>query len=138
MCSACDTAHVNSVCAFSCPMPLWPERVVVIGFYCQGFLKMCHTVVGGICVSILVLHKDFFGLCKIFLRSRSSVSSDVFGRPDPLLVHKQPSSLNFLCHVKICIAVGGCFENYLANACYTVCSTVIEHTPTHKTPFLFQ
>ena len=26
--SAWDTAHVNSVCAFACPLPLWPERVV--------------------------------------------------------------------------------------------------------------
>ena len=25
---ACGTAHVNSVCAYACPLPLWPERVV--------------------------------------------------------------------------------------------------------------
>ena len=43
-------------------------------------------------------------------------SSDVFGDPDPFLLHKQPSSLNFLCHVQICIAVDDCFENSLTNA----------------------
>ena len=26
--SACNMAYVNSVCAFACPQPLWPERVV--------------------------------------------------------------------------------------------------------------
>ena len=78
---------------------------------------MSQTVGGGIWVFKLVLYDDFFGLCKIILRTRSTISSDVFGRPDPFLLHKQPSSLNFLCHVQICIAVGDCFENSVTNAC---------------------
>ena len=81
---------------------------------------MRQTVVGGIWVSRLVLHNDFVGFCKIFLWARLTVSSDVFGCPDPFLLHKQPSSLNFLCHVQICIAVGNCLENSLTNACCTV------------------
>ena len=48
-----------------------------------------------------------------------NISSDVCGRPDPFLRHKQPSSFNFLCHVHICIVVGDCFESSLGNACCT-------------------
>ena len=84
------------------------------------FLRMRQTIVGGIWVSRLVLRNDFCVLCKFCLRTRSTVSSDVFVCPDPFLLHKQPSSLNFLCHVQICIAVGDCFDNSLTNACCTV------------------
>ena len=72
---------------------------------------MRQTVVGGVWVFRHVLRNDLFGLGKIFLRTYSTVSSDVIGHPDPFLMHKQPSCMNFLCHVQICIAVGDCFEN---------------------------
>ena len=78
---------------------------------------MCHAVVVGICVSRLVLHNDLFWLCKSFSLMRLTVSSGVFGHPDPFLLHKQPSSLNFLCNVKIYIAIGGYLENSLTNVC---------------------
>ena len=88
---------------------------------------MCQTGVGGIWVSILVLRNDFFGPYKIFLRARSTVSSDVFGRPDAFRLHKQPSSLNFFYHVQICIAVGDCLENFLTNACCSVFMYVYDY-----------
>ena len=94
---------------------------------------MRQTVLSGICVSRLVLRNIFWGFCNIFSQTRSTVSSDVLGRPDPFLMHKQPSSLNFLRHVQICIAVGDSFENSLTNACCTVlfdCDTL-----THKMHF---
>ena len=78
-----------------------------------------QTAVGGIWVFRLVHHNDFFEPLKIFLSTCSNVSSDDFGRPD-LFLHKRPSSLNFLCHFQICIAVGDCFENSLAKECCTV------------------
>ena len=59
----------------------------LLGFIVKNFLKMRQTVVGGIWVSRLVLRNDFFGLCKIFLRVRSTISSDVFGNPDHFLLH---------------------------------------------------
>ena len=81
---------------------------------------MRQTVVGG----IWVLPNDFVGFCQ-------KNSSDVFGRPDPFLLHKQPSSLNILCHVQICIAVGDRFENSLTRAYRTVlfvCDRVCSNT----------
>ena len=41
----------------------------------------------------------FFGLFTIFWRILSTVSSDIDFRPDPSTLPKQPSSLNFLCHL---------------------------------------
>ena len=64
----------------------------------KRYLKVCQIVAGGIFVSRLVLRNDFLRLCKAFL------------------LQKQPFSLNFLCHVQICIAIGDCFENSLTNA----------------------
>ena len=81
---------------------------------------MRQTVVDGIWVSRLILRNDFFGLKKKFLSTHLTVSSDVYGRPDLFLMHKQPSSFNFFCHFQISIAVGDCFENSLTNACFTL------------------
>ena len=81
---------------------------------------MRQTAVGGIWVSILVSCNNFFGICKICIRTRSTVPSDVFGRQDHFFQHKQPSFLNFLCHIQICIAVGDSFEISHTNAFCTV------------------
>ena len=92
----------------------------------MGFLGMHLIVVGGekllllLWVSRLVHHIDFFGPWKIFLQTCSTISSDVLGRPDPFLVHKQPSSLNFSSHVRKCIAVCDCIEKSITNACCTI------------------
>ena len=88
-------------------------------FIIKRFLRMSQSVVVGIWVSDLFFITIYLDFAR-FLRTRSTISSDVLGRPDPFLLHKQPASLNFLCHVQICIAVGDCFENSLANACCTV------------------
>ena len=78
---------------------------------------MGQNVVGGIRDS---RRNVYLGLCIIFLLTRLTISSDVFGRPDSFLLHKQHSSLNVLCRVQISIAVGDCLENSLTNARYTV------------------
>ena len=65
--SACDTAHVNSVCAFACPLPLWPERVVVCRVLLSSASSGCaKQSFNGILVSRLVLRNDIFGPSKIF------------------------------------------------------------------------
>ena len=51
MCSAWDTAHTNSVCAFTCPLPLWPERVVA----CRVSLS---SVSSG-CAKLLLVESGF-------------------------------------------------------------------------------
>ena len=82
------------------------------------------------------LRSDFFGLYEIF-HEHARPSLVIFFRPDPFLLRKQHSSLNFLCHVQICIAVGDCFENSLTNACCTVlfdCDRA--HSNTHITFYL--
>ena len=92
---------------------------------------MRETVVGGIMIFRLAPCNDFIGLCKFFLPTRTTVLSDVFGRPDPFFLHKRPSSLSFLCHVQIYIAVGDCFKNSITNACCTVlfdCDRVCSNT----------
>ena len=102
-------------------MLLWPERVVA----CTVLLP---SVYAG-CIKLLLVESGFpdlffirisLGSARFFFRTCPTVFSDVFGRSDPFLVHQQPSSLNFLCHVQICIAVGNCFENFLTNACCTI------------------
>ena len=81
---------------------------------------MGQNVVGEIRDSRLVLRNDYLGLCIIFLLTRLTISSDVFGHPDSFLQHKQHSSLNVLCRVQMSIAAGDCLENSLTNARYTV------------------
>ena len=109
-------AHVNSVCAFACSLPLWPERVVA----CRVSLL---SVSSG-CTKQLLVKSGFpdlffvmisLGLARFFYEHARPSLLMFFGRPDPFLMHKQPSSLNYLCHVQICIAVGDCIENSLIN-----------------------
>ena len=63
----CGTAHVNSVCAFACPLPLWPERVVA----CMVSLS---SVSYG-CAKLLLVESGFpdmlfvaiyFGIARLF------------------------------------------------------------------------
>ena len=113
-------AHVNSVCAIACHLPLWPERVVA----CRVSLS---SVSSG-CAKLFLVESWFpdlflvtisLGFARFFKEHARPSLLVLFGQTDPFLLHKQPSSLNFFCHVQICIADGDCFENSLTNACCT-------------------
>ena len=88
---------------------------------------MRQTVVGGILVSRLVLHSDFFGLYMVFLRTRTPYLLKF------LVLQILLSCTNnlFLRFFLPCIAVGDCFENSLTNAYCTVlfdCDRVYSNT----------
>ena len=86
----------------------------------RNFLATCQTVVGGIWVYRLGLLMDFVEFCKNVPQTCLIFSSNTSGHPVYFALHKQPFSLNFLCHVQICIAVGAFLVNSLTNACSTV------------------
>ena len=108
------------ISAFACPLALWPEKVLA----CRVSLS---SVSSG-CAKLLLVESRFLDLFFVtislgiarFFYKHSTVSSDIFFRPDPFLLHKQPCSLNFLCHVQICFAVGDCLGKSVTNVCYTV------------------
>ena len=120
-------AHVNLVCVFACPLQFWPERVVACRVSLSSVSSGCDKLVGGICVSRLVLGSDFFGLCKILLRTCSTVSSDVFLSSRFFFPAQTTFLFYFFVHVQICIAVGDCFDNSLTSAlkCDPVCSNTL-------------
>ena len=96
---------------------------------------MCQTVVGGMWVSKLVLRTDFFGLCNIFLRTRSTVSSDVFWSSRSFSCAQTTFFIIFL----LCPNLHCCWRLFLETPSQMhaaqSCSTMTEHAPTHKTPF---
>ena len=94
--SASDAAHINSVCALACPLPIWPELVVAC--------RISLSSVSSGCAKLLLVESGFPELFFVaislrlarFFMNTLNVFDDVFGHPDPFLLHKQPSSLNFL------------------------------------------
>ena len=99
-CSICilpETANVNLVCAFACPLLLWPERVVAYR------------------VSLTI----FFGFVRFFYK-HARPSLLIFFVEQILFSYTNNLIFYFLCHVQICIAFGDCFENSLTDACCTV------------------
>ena len=102
-------------------MPLWHEQVVACGLSLSKVFSGCAKLLlvksGSPDLFNVTISLDY---ARIFLRTCSIGSFDIFCRPDTFLLHKQASSLHFLWHVQICIAVGDCFENSLTNACCTV------------------
>ena len=70
-----------------------------------------------------------------FLRTRSTVYSDVFGRPNPFLLHKQPSFLFFCAISKSALLLATVLRTPSHMYAAQPCSTVIENTQTHQTPF---
>ena len=96
---------------------------------------MRQTVVGGIWVSKLVLHNDLFWICKIFYEHARPyilmflVVQILFSCTNnlPLLIFCAISKSALL----LATVLRTPSHMYAAQPC----STVIEHTPTHKTPF---
>ena len=68
---------------------------------------------------------DFLGLFTSFLRICSTFPSDIGVLPDPFTLHKQPSSLSFLCHVQICFLSGTFWDLVFLNRCANARCTVL-------------
>ena len=70
-----------------------------------------------------------FGFARFSLRTRSTVSSDDFGHPDPFLLHKQPSSLNFCAISKSALLLASVLRTASQMHSAQSCSTVINYAP---------
>ena len=79
-----DTAHDNSVSAFACALTVWPELVEAFRTSLTNVPTRCAILLSvESVISRKGLRSDFFGLCKTFLRTRSTVSYNVVGCLDP-------------------------------------------------------
>ena len=85
-------AHDNSFCAFACALTLRPELVESFRTSLTNVPTRCAIMLSvESVISRKLLRSDFFGLCTTFLRTRSTVSSNVVGCLDHFFLCKPPS-----------------------------------------------
>jgi hypothetical protein len=68
---------------------------------------------------------DFFGLCRKLVRTRSTSSSAVNGRPLDFCSHRHPVSVNCLYHTRMVLSIGGSFAYFAENARCTVTTDLL-------------
>ena len=92
------------------------------------YIHFLHLTYSG-CSKLLLVESGFpdlffvtisLGFARFFYEHARPSLLMFLGRPDSFLLHKQPSSLNSLYLVYICIGVGDCFESSLTIASCTV------------------
>ena len=111
---------------------------VTCSFIIKRFPRMRLALFGLISISWLVLCNDFFELSKIYLRTHSTISSDAFVRPDPFLLHKHLPLWMQCAMSKSALLLATAMRTPSQMHAAQTYATVVEHTPTQKTLYLFQ
>ena len=98
------------VYTFACPPQLLPERIVAsrvsLSSIFSGCAKLLLMESGFPDMFLVTIYLD---IARFFTNMLDRLFSCFFFIKILLYRKKQPSSLNFFCHVQICIAVGNCF-----------------------------
>ena len=131
--------HVNLVCAFACPLPLWPERVVAC--------RVSVLIVSSGCIKLLLVESGFpdlffltisLGFARIFYELVQA-SPLMFLVVQILFNFANNLPLRIFCAMsKSALLLATILRTSSQMHAARSSSTVIDHTQTHKIPFLFQ
>ena len=139
MCSARDTAHVSLVCSFACALPLWSKRVVAC--------RVSLSCISSVCAKLLLVESRFPDLFFVtvslgytrFFNEHTRLSLLMFLVDQILLSCTNNLPLLIFCAMSISALLMVTVLRTPSQVHTALsCSTVIEHTPANKAPFIFR